>query len=434
MRILLLTQYYPPEVGAPQERLSYLAKYLARRGHQVKVLTCQPNYPHGQLYRGYENPLWKVKSERDEQGIEILRTWVYLTKGRRNFSYRVVNFLSFAFSALLAWPRIGSVDLVLIETPPIFLSFTASLYALLKRARKVVYFADPCVSFATELGYLKKGSLTTKLAFWLERQSLSHSDLIIVPNPGIRASCLEVHGLDPEKVRLVMNGVDVDFYRPDAVARERERRTRGFEDKFVIVYAGTHQHQAGLDVLVRAAARLQTIAPEVTFLLVGDGVDKPRIADLAREAGVLNRSFLMLDPMPATQVRALLNACDVGANPLSTAAITNLTLSVKLLTYMGCGLPVLITDRQTQREIVEEAGCGVTCPPGDDQAWAEKVLWLRDNPQQRCEMAARARRGAVERFSRGRLAEELEVLLTSVAARHLSEQHVTHKSGEATNG
>src|SRR5262249_39983358 len=164
-----------------------------------------------------------------------------LTRGRRNFSYRVANFLSFAFSALLAWQRVGPVDLVLIETPPIFLSFTASLYALLKRAHKVVYFADPWVSFAIELGYLKKGSLKTELAFWLERQSLFRSDLIIVPNPGIRASCLEVHGLDPEKVRLVMNGVDIDFYRPDAMARERERRARGFEDKFVIVYAGTHQ-------------------------------------------------------------------------------------------------------------------------------------------------------------------------------------------------
>jgi glycosyltransferase involved in cell wall biosynthesis len=231
-----------------------------------------------------------------------------------------------------------------------------------------------------------------------------------------------------------MNGVDVDFYRPDAAARERERRARGLEDKFVIVYAGTHQHQAGLDVLVRAAARLQTIAPEVTFLLVGDGVDKPRIDDLARAAGVLNRNFLMLDPMPAAQVRDLLSACDVGANPLSTAAITNLTLSVKLLTYMGCGLPVLITDRQTQHEIVEAVGCGVACPPGDDQAWAEKILWLRDNPQQQREMAARARCGAVEQFSRERRAEEVERLLTGVAAGPLLEQPVTLKSGEAING
>ena len=434
MKVLILTQYYPPEVGAAPERLGYLAKHLARRGHQVKVLTGQPNYPHGEVYRGYKNPRWKVTGERDAHGIEILRTWVYLTRGHRSFSYRLVYFLSLAFSALLAWRRVGPVDVVLVETPPIFLSFTASLYAFLKRARKVVYFSDPWVSFATEWGYLKKGSLTTKLAFGLERQSLSRSDLIITPNPGMRAHSLEVHGLDPEKVKLVMNGVDVNFYRPDAAARERERRARGFEAKFVVVFGGTYQHQAGLDVLVRAAVKLRTTAPDVTFLLVGGGVDKPRIAELAREAGVLDHNFLMLDTMPATQARDLLNACDVGVNPLSPAAITNLTLSVKLLTYMGCGLPVLIADRKVQRDIVEAAGCGMTYPPGDDEALAEKVLWLRDHPQQRREMAERARRAAVERFSREQLAEELELLLVGLAVRRLTGQHVTLKSGEAING
>jgi colanic acid biosynthesis glycosyl transferase WcaI len=435
MRVLLLTQYFPPEVGAAPERLGYLAKYLAGRGHQVKVLTCRPNYPQGQLYGGYKNPFWKVTGERDEHGIEMLRAWVYLTKGHRSFAYRLVYFLSLAFSALLALRRVGQVDVVLVETPPIFLSFTASLYALLKRARKVVYYSDPWVSFAAEWGYLKKDSLTTRMAFWLERQSLSRSDLIITPNPGVRAHCIAVHRIRPEKVKLVMNGVDVDFYRPDAEARERERRARGFEDKFVVIFAGTYQHQAGLDVLVRAAARLRTLAPDVNFLLLGGGVDKPRIAELAREAGVLDRNFFMRDTIPAVQARDLLNACDVGTNPLAAGEITNLTLSVKLLTYMGCGLPVLIADRQTQREIVEAAGCGVACAPGDDQAWAEKILWLRDHPQERREMAERARRAAVERFSRRSLAQELEMALSALAPRQVPErQCVTVKTGEVTNG
>jgi len=87
-----------------------------------------------------------------------------------------------------------------------------------------------------------------------------------------------------------------------------------------------------------------------------------------------------------------------------------------------------------QRDIVEAAGCGMTYPPGDDQALAEKVLWLRDHPQQRREMAERARRAAVERFSREQLAEELELLLVGLAVRRLTGQHVTLKSGEAING
>ncbi len=433
MRLLLLTQYYPPEVGASQERLSYLAKYLARRGHEVTVLTCKPNYPSGQLYPGYENPLWKVNEERDEHGIKILRTWVYLTRGRISFSSRMANFLSFAFSALRAWPRVGPVDLVLVETPPIFLSFTAQLYAWLKGASKVVHYADPWVSYAVEVGYLKRESLITKLAFWLEQQALSRSDLVVVPNPGIRASCLKVHELSPEKVKLVMNGADVDFYRPDAAARERKRRELDLSDKFVVVFAGSHQHQAGLDVLVRAAARLQEIAPDVRFLLVGHGADKPRIEELARQAGVLNRNFFLLNPMPATEARDLLNACDLGANPL--VAMADDTLSVKLLSYLACGLPVLVTDRRIQREIVEAAGCGLTCPPEDDREWAEKILWLRDHPEQRQEMAERGRRCAVEQFSRGRHTEDFEKLLTGlVLTRHRRGGASVLKSGETLNG
>ncbi len=414
MRILLLTQYFYPEVGAPQERLGYLATHLAQRGHKVTVLTTVPNYPLGRLYPGYKNPPLGLTVERNEAGIKILRTWVYLTKGRRSFAHRLANFLSFAFSALRAWGRVGQVDVVLVETPPIFLSFTGSLFAALRRARKVVYFVDPWVSFAIEHGYLRQDSLMAKLARWLERCSLQHSDLVVVPTPGVMATCLELHGLKRNHVDLVMNGVDVDFFRPDPDSRAQLRRHLGLEDKFVVVYAGTHSIQANLDVLVGLAKRLQKVDPDVMVLLIGDGVEKPRIGKLAREAGVLNHNLKMMAPVPAARIRKLLSACDVGASPLGPAPVTHKILTVKLLTYMACGLPVVVTDREIQGNIVSAAECGLTCPSEDKGAWAESTLWMRDNARKRREMGENGRRFVVENFSRKDLAYTMESLLVSV--------------------
>lgn len=118
MRILILTQYYPPEVGAAQNRLSCLARFLKRAGHSVTVLTAVPNYPSGNIHAQYRN---RLIVEEVEEGITVLRTWLYTRPGLRFFG-RLANYLSFSALALvMAVNKVGRQDVVITECPPPFL-------------------------------------------------------------------------------------------------------------------------------------------------------------------------------------------------------------------------------------------------------------------------------------------------------------------------
>lgn len=416
MKILLLTQYYAPEVGAPQERLGYLVKFLANRGHQMTVVTCSPNYPHGNLYEGYKNNFFKSSHDIVDDSISIHRTWVYLTKGKKDFAHRLLNYLSFAISSLKVIGSVGKIDLVFVETPPIFLSFTATIYSWIKWAPKVVHFADPWVTFATENGYLKKNSLLTKLAFFLEKKSLCMSKLVVVPNPGILDSCITTHNLKPLSTKLIMNGVDTEFFYPDDMMKSSISKKYNFMDKFIVIYSGTHQIQANLDVLVKAAKKLKSTGEnEICFVLVGAGADKQRIRDLALSEGVLDENFKMLDPVPVTQIREFLQASDVGANPLAASPATHKTLSVKMLSYMGIGLPLIITDRKVQSKIVQQAKCGLCCPAEDEDAWVKNILYLKNNKEKAKIMGDNGRVYASEHLSRKKLAYSMECELMKVA-------------------
>src|SRR5262245_48945657 len=139
MRIVILTQYYPPETGAPQNRLSDLAERLMRSGHDLTILTALPNYPRGEIFKEYRGRL--VVEERSGK-IRIIRTWIYATK-KKNFNHRLLNYFSFVFSSVFlgVW-KIGSPDVVIVESPPLFLGISGFLLSVCKDARLVFNVSD----------------------------------------------------------------------------------------------------------------------------------------------------------------------------------------------------------------------------------------------------------------------------------------------------
>ncbi|HKO38072.1 MAG TPA: glycosyltransferase, partial [Solirubrobacterales bacterium] len=138
MRVVLLTQYFPPEVGAPQTRIAALARGLSERGIEVTVHTCPPHYPDGEIKAPYRNRL--LARER-MGGAPVVRSAVYAA-ANRGFARRLGGHLSFAGSALATAPATGPADVVVVETPPLFLAGAAIAYAKAKRARLVLNVAD----------------------------------------------------------------------------------------------------------------------------------------------------------------------------------------------------------------------------------------------------------------------------------------------------
>ena len=269
MRILILTQYYPPETGAPQNRLSDLARRLTESGHKVTVLTALPNYPRGEIFRAYSG---RVMMEEKSAGINVIRTWIYATKNK-TFVRRLLNYFSFVISSLALGPwRIGPQDVVVVESPPLFLGISGFLISAFKNARLVMNISDLWPDSAIAMGLLGNKSLI-RLSRWLEEFLYRRSYLITGQTRGIVENIRSRFA--DKKVALITNGADVEAFVVASQSYQRDaiRREFGLGNKFVIGYAGLHGLAQGLETIIHAAC-LVAERDDLLFVFFGDGPKK----------------------------------------------------------------------------------------------------------------------------------------------------------------
>jgi glycosyltransferase involved in cell wall biosynthesis len=382
MRILLLTQYFFPETGAAQARLSYLGRHLKGMGEEVTVVTASPSYPRHRLYPGYRN---RFRQRETWEGITVWRTWVYLPRNFHGFA-RLLNFLSFPVSCLVTLFSIGRVDVIVVETPPIFLAFSARVFRLFKCAPILLMYSDLWVKAAIDFGFIPRG-WPARFALSMEKTALRSGASIAACTQGLMDDLL-ARGFPPGRLHLVTNGVDCDRYQPGKGSADL-RRELGWDGKYVVMYAGTLTIQAGLDVLLDSAERLRD-HPDVVLAFVGDGAEFPRVSKAVQDRGLANVQFL--GPKPEENLAEYLRLADAGINTLSSDPVTEHTLSVKVFAYMACALPVLCTDRREVRSLLETSGAGLLFPPDDPQAIVQAIVRLRSDPA----LAARLGRNGLD--------------------------------------
>ena len=398
MRLLILTQYYPPETGAPQNRLGDLARRLARRGHAVTVLTSMPNYPKGRIFEGYRG---RATMEERIDGVRVLRTWIYAAAGK-GFAVRLLNYFSFvATSLLFGTGRIGRQDVVLVESPPLFLGISGWLLARGSGARMVFNVSDLWPASAVALGMVRHRGLIAA-AEALEMFLYRAARLVTGQTQGIvddiRRRCPRT------PVLLYTNGVDTAAFEPDSGRRRGEiRRRHGLpEDAFVAGYAGLHGLAQGLDVILDAATR----APDAVFALWGDGPVKPDLEARAAARGLRNVRFF--PTLPSREVPGLLAAFDAAIVPLKRDPLFLGALPSKMFEAMAAARPILLAVDGEARALVERAGAGLCVPPEDGTALAEAVERLRSDPALAARLGAQGRAHVLEHYDRERIAARVE--------------------------
>jgi len=405
MRILFLTQYYPPEAGAAQNRLSDLAGRLTNSGHHVTVLTAVPSYPKGEIYHGYRG---RIVTTQDDAGIQIVRTWAYATK-KKSFVPRILNYLSFSvLSVIVGWGTLETVDVIFVESPPLFLGFSGYLLSKLKQAKFVLNISDLWPESAVALGVLRNRNLirwVTRAEEWLYRKA----SLVTGQTQGIvdsiKSRCPDV------RVQLMTNGVSPEFVTAAAEAfanRECVRREFGVANKFVVGYAGLHGLVYDLDAVVKAAAGL-TAFSRIHFLLIGDGPEKLRLQERAKHEALTNISFF--PTLPAARMPDVFTAIDVLLIPLRRDDLFKGTLPSKLFEALGAGTPVIAAVRGEAQQIIETADCGICVKPEDTSGIMEAILKLfRDSPLRR-KLGRNGRVFVSNYYDRRRIAQRFESLL-----------------------
>lgn len=393
MRILIHTQYYPPEIGAPQNRLFELVRELTQLGHNVSVLTAMPNYPTGRIFSGYGG----LFRREEIDGVPIYRTYIFPTQ-KSNLVPRLFNYFSFVLSSFLAGLFLPRYDIIFTESPPLFLGISGYLLSRIKHAKWIFNIADLWPSSAVELGVIHQGSIPHRISQSLEAYFYRHAWLVTGQSKTILKDITSRY--KETKTYYLSNGVQLDRYPI------RANISRADKD-LCVMYAGLHGLAQGLDQIVSAAKLLED--RPFRFVFVGDGPCKKALIEQSTALNLRNVEFW--DPVLRDEVPLTLAKADVLIVPLKiqlTGAVPS-----KLYEAMAAGKPVILIAESEAAEIVSESGCGIVVKLDDTQALVEAIQTLYMESDGRIAMGQSGRKFVEKWFNRKLIAEEFSNYLLS---------------------
>jgi glycosyltransferase involved in cell wall biosynthesis len=411
VRILFLSHYFPPEVNAPAGRTFEHCRAWARAGHDVFVLTNVPNHPAGRVFPGYEN---RLGQSEQVAGIKVFRQWTLLAANRGVFR-RSLSYFFYLLIATIVAPWLPRVDVVVSTSPQFFCGLAGYFVSRLKGVPWVLEIRDLWPESIVAVGAVRR-SLSLRWLAALARFAYRRADRIVCVTDAFREA-IAGEGIDRDKIAVIKNGVDLDFFAPDRAAASRPEipglpDTRG---KFVVSYVGTHGMAHGLDTVLEAAELLRD-SPDVVFLLVGDGAERDRL--LRKRDMMRLDNVIMLGQQPKALMPALWAVTDVSMVLLRDQPLFRTVIPSKIFESMAMRRPIILGVRGESEELLGLSGAGVAIAPESALQLAAAVRRLHDDPMLREGMGMKGRAFVEENFDRQVLAGRFEALLLLVAAAH----------------
>jgi glycosyltransferase involved in cell wall biosynthesis len=405
MRILILTQYFPPEVGAPQNRLFELAVRLKNKGEQVVILTAMPNYPEMKVHDRYKGRFY-INEEMD--GLAVHRCWIYVGSSRGIFS-RLMNYFSFVVSSFcIGLFRIKKQDILICESPPLFLGISAYLLKLFKGAKMVFNVSDLWPESAEKLGIVKNRFLLW-ISYRLEAFLYRRSVLVSGQTQGIVKS---ISSRFPGKRTFWLpNGVDPDHYKP--VENKDWKLQHGFDEKDVLfLYAGIIGHAQGLEVILKAADRLRS-EKHIKFLLLGSGPEKERLLRMKDELKLENVFFI--DTVSKAEMPVIIASVDAAVIPLRKLDLFKGAIPSKIFENLAMKKPIVLGVEGEAKELfIDEGRCGLAFEPDNDLDLSEKILTLYRDPSLLRTFGENGIRYVRSKFTRDQIAEKFRNVLNEI--------------------
>lgn len=409
--ILVVSQFFSPEMGAPAARFHDFGRLLIERGHRVSVVTGIPNFPSGVVppeHRGY------LRRVEEIDGIRIHRGWMYASH-RLGKATKAFGYASYAASASL-WALAGRLraDVVIATSPPPTVAIPGMLAAWRLRAPLVFDVRDIWPEAVIESGRLRS-RLAVRPLEAVERAVYRASAAVTVVTDGKRARLIE-KGVDPAKIAVIPNGVDLARFEHEVPVDNLFDTHDVDRRRLLVIYAGIFGPSQGLDVLLDAALLLRESeeGARVQFVLVGSGVERPRI-ETRVDAEQLGDLVRLLPEQPRERIPSLLRAAHAVAVTLRPRRDTH-TLPSKIYESLASGKPVLVSADGAPADILNQSGAGFATAAGDARALAESIRKLLEAPDRGRALGERGRRYAAA-FDRRALVERFEELLRDVAGR-----------------
>lgn len=408
MHILFLTDNFPPEVNAPASRTFEHCREWVRVGHRVTVITGAPNFPKGKVFTGYRNRLWQRETM---EGIQVVRVWTYIT-ANEGFARRTLDYLSFMVTGFLTGLIQSRPDVIVGTSPQFFTNCAAWMLSVFRWRPFVFELRDLWPESIKTVGAMKDSvllRLLERLELFLYRRAVA----VVAVTESFRRNLVS-RGINPNKIAVVLNGVDLSHFHP--LARDPELVERfGLTGKFVLGYIGTHGMAHALETILEAALRIRELSEgaNVRFVLLGDGARKQALKETAERMRLDNVVFL--DTVPKADVPRYWSLLDVSIIHLKKRSEFTKVIPSKLFECMGMGIPVLHGVAGESADIVEREGVGLVFEPENVDALCEGLLRLKRDHALYGQMKVQSLK-ATSRYDRIAQARKMLAVLERVAA------------------
>jgi glycosyltransferase involved in cell wall biosynthesis len=393
MRILYVSQYFPPEMGAPAARVFELGREWVRRGDEVTVLTAFPNHPTGMVPVEYRMALRHGSMRESVEGIEVVRVWLYAAPNRSP-SQRILNYTSFFLSAVARGLWLRRPDVIIGTSPQLLAGFAG--WVLARRFRRPFVFEvrDLWPESLPASGIGRPGSALYRVLAGLARFLYRRANLVV---PVTQAFCPLIEAAAPGvRQAVIENGVDAALFHP--LDSRGAKRALGLDGQFVVSYIGTIGFAHGLDVVLSAAAMLRRTAPNLVFLFVGEGAERESLQIKSQELGLHNVRFV--GQRLRSEIPRYIAASDACLVLLRNAELFRTVLPSKMLEFMACSRPVIAGVAGYAASLIQDSGGGICVTPEDQRALVDAIRRLYEEPVLGAKLGGNGHRFVLERFTR----------------------------------
>lgn len=408
MHILFLTDNFPPEVNAPASRTFEHCSEWVRAGHEVTVITCAPNFPRGKVFGGYRNRLWQRETM---EGIQVIRVWSYIS-ANEGFTKRTLDYMSYMVTAIVAAPYVRRLDVVVGTSPQFFTVCAAWVVSAMKRVPFIFELRDLWPESIKAVGAMKEGrtlEALERLEMFLYRKA---SQIVSVTRSF--KEILTRRGIEPDKISVVTNGIDLSRFKhlpkdPELVEKY------DLEGRFVTGYIGTHGMAHALETVLEAAQRIAQTdnGDRFRFILLGDGAKKASLR--ARAAEMELENVIFIDSVPKQEVVRYWSLLDVSIIHLKNTELFTTVIPSKLFESMGMGIPLLHGVAGESAEIVTSEGAGLVFQPEDAEDLCHQLRRLASEPELYDRLQAQGLEAA-KGYDRKVLAEKMLTILEQAVA------------------
>lgn len=401
MKILFITDNFPPEVNAPATRTYEHCLEWVKEGVHVTVITCQPNDSDGKLYKGYKNRLYTTEYM---DGIKVIRVWTYIAS-HKYFVKRILDYFSFAFMSFIVGLFIKT-DVIVATSPQFFTTWSGSILSKFKSVPWIFEVRDLWPASIVSVGAMKEGYII----HFLEKIELSlyrDSSKVIVVTDCFKKDLVQ-RGIESEKISVITNGSNLDLFYP----REKDQellKQLDLENKFVVGYIGTHGMAHSLDFIVKSIAKIKD--KDIHFVFIGNGVMKHTIMEISQKLKLDNVTFL--DSIPKNVIPKYISIIDISLAPLKKDDNFKMVIPSKIFEASAMLKPTLLGVEGESKRIIEKYNAGLCFEPENEVDFIEKLLVLKNDKKfyQKCQAGCKE---LAHDFDRKLLAKQMLGIIKSV--------------------